>query len=420
MPTEAIRQREHHEGEEAHRELGVLRGPRLDLLPDDGVGGQRPWPPSRLASAASEICESMSSIAIEPSVDLELAQVADDHARVLAGDVAEDHVALGLLGGAGRGRSGCMTEGVSLSRSSACPALWLGTTIRRWTIAASVARARAHRLSPAPAPRRARAPAEELLHRGERRPLPRGRRGGRDRGARRLRAHPPLHARRSSVWRPPVLGGAGARRPRRLLRVRAHDPAAARDRGRLRPGREDRDRRRCSTRTTSTTWSARSTSSATWRSTTRATTSGRRDGDPDAVWRRYFETLAEAARSGLFDILAHPDLVKVWGAGRPLPERRPALLLRARGRGDRRDRDRGRGLDRRTAQAGRRALSGAGASRRCASRPARSSRSPPTRTSPSRSASPTSARSSSCASWGSTEICVFERPPAPAGAAEVG
>jgi histidinol-phosphatase (PHP family) len=47
------------------------------------------------------------------------------------------------------------------------------------------------------------------------------------------------------------------------------------------------------------------------------------DGDPDRVWGRYFETLAEAARSGLFDILAHPDLVKVWGRGRPLPDRDP-------------------------------------------------------------------------------------------------
>jgi histidinol-phosphatase (PHP family) len=37
------------------------------------------------------------------------------------------------------------------------------------------------------------------------------------------------------------------------------------------------------------------------------------------IWRRYFETLAQAARSGLFDILAHPDLVKMWGAGRPVP-----------------------------------------------------------------------------------------------------
>ena len=47
------------------------------------------------------------------------------------------------------------------------------------------------------------------------------------------------------------------------------------------------------------------------------------DRDPDRVWQRYFETLAEAARSGLFDILAHPDLVKVWGAGAPLPDRDP-------------------------------------------------------------------------------------------------
>jgi histidinol-phosphatase (PHP family) len=42
--------------------------------------------------------------------------------------------------------------------------------------------------------------------------------------------------------------------------------------------------------------------------------------DPDAVWRRYFETLGEAARSGLFDVLAHPDLVKVWGPERPRPQ----------------------------------------------------------------------------------------------------
>jgi len=40
---------------------------------------------------------------------------------------------------------------------------------------------------------------------------------------------------------------------------------------------------------------------------------------PEAVWHRYFETLAAAARSGLFDILAHPDLVKMWGSARPTP-----------------------------------------------------------------------------------------------------
>ncbi len=41
--------------------------------------------------------------------------------------------------------------------------------------------------------------------------------------------------------------------------------------------------------------------------------------EPDEVWRRYFETLAEAARSGLYDIIAHPDLVKVWGRAGHLP-----------------------------------------------------------------------------------------------------
>jgi histidinol-phosphatase (PHP family) len=41
----------------------------------------------------------------------------------------------------------------------------------------------------------------------------------------------------------------------------------------------------------------------------------------EEIWRRYFELLGEAARSGMFDILAHPDLVKVWGpARRPLPD----------------------------------------------------------------------------------------------------
>jgi histidinol-phosphatase (PHP family) len=44
-----------------------------------------------------------------------------------------------------------------------------------------------------------------------------------------------------------------------------------------------------------------------------------RSNDPDKVWRRYFQTLGEAARSGMFDILAHPDLVKVWGSEGPQP-----------------------------------------------------------------------------------------------------
>ena len=45
-----------------------------------------------------------------------------------------------------------------------------------------------------------------------------------------------------------------------------------------------------------------------------------RGESPEKVWKRYFETLAEAARTGMFDVMAHPDLVKVWGKGRPGPE----------------------------------------------------------------------------------------------------
>jgi histidinol-phosphatase (PHP family) len=51
----------------------------------------------------------------------------------------------------------------------------------------------------------------------------------------------------------------------------------------------------------------------------------RPDLSPDRIWSRYFETVAESARSGLFDIIAHPDLVKIWGKDRPerVPDRDP-------------------------------------------------------------------------------------------------
>ena len=41
----------------------------------------------------------------------------------------------------------------------------------------------------------------------------------------------------------------------------------------------------------------------------------------DYVWKTYFTWLGEAAASGMFDVLAHPDLVKHWGRERPWPER---------------------------------------------------------------------------------------------------
>ena len=34
---------------------------------------------------------------------------------------------------------------------------------------------------------------------------------------------------------------------------------------------------------------------------------------PEEVWERYFQTIAASARSRLYDIIAHPDLVKFWG-----------------------------------------------------------------------------------------------------------
>jgi histidinol-phosphatase (PHP family) len=51
-----------------------------------------------------------------------------------------------------------------------------------------------------------------------------------------------------------------------------------------------------------------------------------RRNDPDAVWERYFTLLGELARSGMFDILAHPDLVEHWGSERPRPSRDPKFF----------------------------------------------------------------------------------------------
>jgi histidinol-phosphatase (PHP family) len=46
----------------------------------------------------------------------------------------------------------------------------------------------------------------------------------------------------------------------------------------------------------------------------------------EEIWRRYFEVVGEAAASGLFDVIAHPDLVKYWDSAHPA--RRPAGDLR--------------------------------------------------------------------------------------------
>jgi len=46
----------------------------------------------------------------------------------------------------------------------------------------------------------------------------------------------------------------------------------------------------------------------------------------DRIWRRYFETVAHSALSGLYDIIGHPDLVKVWGSATPVPDRDPRFF----------------------------------------------------------------------------------------------
>jgi len=49
----------------------------------------------------------------------------------------------------------------------------------------------------------------------------------------------------------------------------------------------------------------------------------------EEIWRRYFQTIAESATCGLFDILAHPDLVKYWSPAEPGKDaRRPEGDLR--------------------------------------------------------------------------------------------
>jgi histidinol-phosphatase (PHP family) len=41
--------------------------------------------------------------------------------------------------------------------------------------------------------------------------------------------------------------------------------------------------------------------------------------DPEDIWTEYFQTLGDAAATGQYDIMSHPDLVKIWGKDRPQP-----------------------------------------------------------------------------------------------------
>jgi histidinol-phosphatase (PHP family) len=49
-----------------------------------------------------------------------------------------------------------------------------------------------------------------------------------------------------------------------------------------------------------------------------------RASSADKVWSTYFRWLGELAQTGMYDVLAHPDIVKYWGAddpARPWPEK---------------------------------------------------------------------------------------------------
>ncbi len=160
-----------------------------------------------------------------------------------------------------------------------------------------------------------------VLHRGQRRALPGDGRGARDRRARRLRARPPLLPGARDLA-PPLVGRERRRRRRRLLRVRrARRPTCG-------------SGSRWTSCPAARTGSPTSSTAREWDYVIGSVHFLREESidhpgwdvwaDPSArperVWQRYFETMAEAARSGLYDVLAHPDLVKVWGRERPWPE----------------------------------------------------------------------------------------------------
>ena len=187
-----------------------------------------------------------------------------------------------------------------------------------------------------------------------------------------LRADAPLWTCRT---RPSAAPTTSSRTSTRSSRPSARAAGEARARGRLGARTARMRRGDCSLRTRGTTCSARSTSSTGSRSTASRASSTR--VGVDEAWRRYFETLAERRASGLFDVLAHPDLVKIFGdrAARLATGRTVAALA---------DRRRARGLDGGPPQAARQALSRRGLARRLPRARASRSRSPRTRTRPNR------------------------------------
>jgi hypothetical protein len=94
QPDGGDERREHHEDDEAERQLGALRRALRDLLPHDGVGGRS----LRDALGAVHPVRQLGLDRLHRDravvVHVELAQVGEQDARVLARDVAEHEIAL--------------------------------------------------------------------------------------------------------------------------------------------------------------------------------------------------------------------------------------------------------------------------------------------------------------------------------------
>ena len=218
------------------------------------------------------------------------------------------------LAGGARGRQRAGRRGPARELQGHDPARPRG---RRAAAAASDA----DRLPRPPAPGRAGHPAEHYFTAANAERYREAADGARDRRARRLRAHLPL-PRRAGRVAPPVLAAERGRRPRRVRRVRARgDRPAARHRGGLRPRPRGPDGQPARRRASGTTSSARCTSCATTRWTSRTySTSGAAASRPRGCGGATSRRSPRRRAAGCTTSSAHPDLVKVWGRGAPRPD----------------------------------------------------------------------------------------------------
>ena len=92
--TDAIAPASDEQRDEAPAEEPLLRDPLADGVPDDGVGRRSRGPAASPRAPRVETDASRCSTSIDAALrDPELAQVADDEAGLLVGDVARDDVA---------------------------------------------------------------------------------------------------------------------------------------------------------------------------------------------------------------------------------------------------------------------------------------------------------------------------------------